>query len=152
MWESGNEKTENYKLYFNSENAIFGNSSGNNIYTGSRNIVIGSNAGPLSTDNSLSDKLYIDSDTRGVNSFIYGNMTRGSEELNINADGFNFGSNIGIAGGAGIVDHIHFHVVPRWKGDTNFMPVIGKTKVQVQALQETYDELKPTFDLLMKNK
>ena len=71
---------------------------------------------------------------------------------NINADGFNFGSNIGIAGGAGIVDHIHFHVVPRWKGDTNFMPVIGKTKVQVQALQETYDELKPTFDLLMKNK
>ena len=71
---------------------------------------------------------------------------------NVNAEGFNFGSNIGIAGGAGIVDHIHFHVVPRWNGDTNFMPVIGKTKVQVQGLQETYDALKPPFDLLMKNR
>ena len=71
---------------------------------------------------------------------------------NINAEGFNFGTNIGVAGGAGIVDHIHFHVVPRWNGDTNFMPVIGKTKVQLQGLQETYDELKPPFDLLMKNR
>jgi len=80
--------TTKYKLYFNSDNSIFGNSSGKNIYTGSRNIVIGSNAGPISTDNSISDKLYIDSDTntRGINSFIYGNMTRGSEELKVNAN------------------------------------------------------------------
>ena len=69
-----------------------------------------------------------------------------------NAEGFNFGANIGVAGGAGIVDHIHFHIVPRWSGDTNFMPVVGKTKVQVQGLQETYDELKPPFDLIMKNR
>ena len=77
-----------YKLYFNSDNSIFGKSSGKNIYTGSRNIVIGTNAGPINTDNGLSDRLYIDSDinTRGGDSFIYGNMTRGSEELNVNGD------------------------------------------------------------------
>ena len=67
----------------------------------------------------------------------------------LNADGYNFGANIGAAGGAGIEDHIHFHVVPRWNGDTNFMPVIGETKVQVQGLQDTYSELKIHFDKIM---
>ena len=70
---------------------------------------------------------------------------------NLKADGYNFGANIGSAGGAGIVDHIHFHIVPRWNGDTNFMPVISETKVQVQGLQETYDELKIHFDKIMNN-
>ena len=69
----------------------------------------------------------------------------------LNADGYNFGANIGSAGGAGIADHIHFHVVPRWNGDTNFMPIIGETKVQVQGLQETYDELIIHFDKLTNN-
>ncbi|NHZ84515.1 MAG: HIT domain-containing protein, partial [Planctomycetia bacterium] len=64
----------------------------------------------------------------------------------MNAEGFNFGANIGAIGGAGIKDHIHFHVVPRWLGDTNFMPVIGHTKVMVEGLLETYDELKPHFE------
>ena len=62
------------------------------------------------------------------------------------SEGFNFGANIGAIGGAGIKDHIHFHVVPRWLGDTNFMPVIGHTKVMVEGLLETYDKLKPHFD------
>ena len=62
------------------------------------------------------------------------------------AQGFNFGANIGLAGGAGIEEHIHFHIVPRWIGDTNFMPVLGHTKVQVQGLQDSYDSLKPLFD------
>ena len=66
----------------------------------------------------------------------------------MNADGFNYGANIGYSGGAGIADHIHFHIVPRWAGDTNFMPVVGHTKVQVQGLRETYDDLKPHFDKL----
>ncbi|MBN4081056.1 HIT domain-containing protein [Caldithrix abyssi] len=64
------------------------------------------------------------------------------------AQGFNFGANIGVAGGAGIADHIHFHLVPRWVGDTNFMPVVSHTKVLVDGLLETYDKLKPEFDKL----
>lgn len=62
------------------------------------------------------------------------------------AEGFNFGANIGSIGGAGIEEHIHFHIVPRWKGDTNFMPIIGHTKVQVDGLLETYDRLKRGFE------
>ena len=62
--------------------------------------------------------------------------------------GFNFGANIGKAGGAGISEHIHFHVVPRWEGDTNFMPVIGQSKVIMNGLYDTYDNLKPHYDRL----
>ena len=63
----------------------------------------------------------------------------------LNADGFNFGVNVGKCAGAGIDDHIHFHVVPRWNGDNNFMPAIGNTKVVVQGLFDTYDALYPLF-------
>ena len=63
-------------------------------------------------------------------------------------NGFNFGSNIGKAGGAGISEHIHFHLVPRWEGDTNFMPVIGQSKVIMDGLYDTYDTLKPHYDRL----
>lgn len=69
-------------------------------------------------------------------------------EDSIKAQGFNFGANIGRAGGAGIEKHVHFHLVPRWMGDTNYMPVVGHTKVMVQGLLETYDTLKPHFDRL----
>tara|TARA_Y100001968_G_C18807982_1_gene458756 strand:- start:70 stop:537 length:468 start_codon:yes stop_codon:yes gene_type:complete len=62
------------------------------------------------------------------------------------ADGFNVGFNIGESAGAGIADHIHLHVVPRWSGDTNFMPVLGNTKVMVQSLEDSYQMLKPYFD------
>ena len=55
----------------------------------------------------------------------------------MNADGFNFGANFGEVAGAGIKEHLHFHLVPRWIGDTNFMPVMGHTKVMVDGLKET---------------
>ncbi len=60
-------------------------------------------------------------------------------------DAFNIGLNLGRIAGAGVVDHIHIHIVPRWFGDTNFMPVISDTKVISQGLKETYRILKEGF-------
>ena len=57
------------------------------------------------------------------------------------ADGFNLGMNQGAVSGAGVAAHIHQHVVPRWGGDSNFMPLIGQTKVMPQLLAETRAEL-----------
>jgi ATP adenylyltransferase len=61
-------------------------------------------------------------------------------------DGLNLGFNFGSAAGAGLKDHLHQHIVPRWIGDTNFMPVIGDARVMPQALLEQYDALYPLFN------
>jgi ATP adenylyltransferase len=62
------------------------------------------------------------------------------------AQGFNIGMNQGSVAGAGIAPHLHQHVVPRWGGDTNFMPVVADSKVMIEHLNASWDRLRPLFD------
>jgi len=66
----------------------------------------------------------------------------------LNPNGFNIGINLGEAGGAGIPKHLHQHVVPRWTGDTNFMPVVGSTRVLPHALEAMWEHLKSVCEKL----
>ena len=59
----------------------------------------------------------------------------------LEAQGFNVGMNIGKCAGAGVPDHVHLHIVPRWEGDTNFMPVFSETRVLPDTLESVYDKI-----------
>jgi ATP adenylyltransferase len=85
---------------------------------------------------------------RGQRAFVILNLypyTNGHLKV-YDPHGFNVGLNQGRAAGAGVEHHIHLHVVPRWGGDTNFMPVIADTKVMPQTLEQSYEALKGSFD------
>ena len=66
-------------------------------------------------------------------------------EKALKPQGFNIGANLGKVAGAGEENHLHFHIVARWNGDANFMPVIGKTNILSEYLEDTYDRLLPYF-------
>ena len=89
------------------------------------------------------DELSDDENTE-INSLI--KKSTGAIKKKMQPQGFNIGINIGQVGGAGIADHIHWHVVPRWEADTNFMPVISDVRVIPQALEDTYDLIKEVLD------
>ena len=59
--------------------------------------------------------------------------------------GFNAGMNLGQSAGAGVIHHCHLHVIPRWPGDSNFMPLVSRTRVLIEDLDSTYDRLRPLF-------
>ena len=65
--------------------------------------------------------------------------------------GMNMGMNLGKPAGAGILEHMHLHVVPRWNGDTNFMTIVGETRVLPQELPVTADRLRPIFERLARS-
>lgn len=92
---------------------------------------------PFAHAGSLSE---LDAET---NSDIMNMLNLGCEILNdsIYPHGFNIGANLGRVSGAGVENHIHFHIVPRWNGDTNFMPVFNDVKVVSEAMEDTYQKL-----------
>ena len=83
----------------------------------------------------------------GVAAELWALLAKSRQALSkaFNPDGFNIGINLGRSAGAGIDTHLHVHIVPRWNGDVNFMPVFGETKVISQGLEDAYEALKGFF-------
>lgn len=91
-----------------------------------------------STNDSLRVLIRLTAETQRILSDVY------------RPDGFNVGMNFGQVAGAGVADHYHVHVVPRWGGDTNFMTVTARTRLVPEELDATFDKLQPHFDAIGK--
>ena len=91
------------------------------------------------------DRLSSISDSAAVEVMHLTRLAERSIEATYHPDGLNLGMNLGEAAGAGIEQHIHMHVLPRWKGDANFMTSVGDTRIIPESLAETYDKLRPAF-------
>jgi len=78
------------------------------------------------------------------------NLSMKAIRLSMNPDGFNLGVNLGKVAGAGIADHLHFHVVPRWSGDTSFMPVLADVQIIPEALEESYEKIRRAFESVVQ--
>jgi ATP adenylyltransferase len=89
----------------------------------------------------------LDGETAGEMMALAQRMVRAIGE-EYGPEGFNLGMNLGRVAGAGVADHLHLHVVPRWAGDTNFMPVVGSTKVMPELLERTWERLRGRLDVL----
>ena len=83
--------------------------------------------------------------TRRSRSTVWRQLAVATLESEYSAQGHNLGWNLGRAAGAGILDHLHLHVVPRWVGDTNFMPVLGDVRVVPEALEATAERLRSAW-------
>lgn len=117
------------------------------IYRGRRAFVI-LNLYPYNTGHLMvvpnahvQDPSELDQETHGEMAALVGNLT-GVLRHSLSCDGFNVGMNIGDAAGAGIAEHLHQHIVPRWIGDANFMPIVGSTKVLPELLSVTYGKVR----------
>jgi ATP adenylyltransferase len=93
----------------------------------------------------LSDLSKLKSDEHAELGLLLGHATNILKKYG-RCDGFNLGMNLGAAAGAGVKDHLHYHIVPRWNNDHNFMPVFADTRVVPELLHDTYRKLKPLFD------
>ena len=120
------------------------------VQRGSHNFII-LNLYPYTTGHSMVVPYKHVPDLAGCGADTLSEMMRLAQRLQIalervyKPDGFNLGMNIGRCAGAGVVGHVHLHVLPRWGGDTNFMTVAGETRVQPEELSQTYAKLWAEF-------